>query len=126
MQENIKEEIIKLYKSGLSIAKVSIKTGVSGTQVRRILKSKNIQARSIRTDFEIENKIYKEYSSGESSEKIAKKYSLDGGTVRRIVKRLGGEIRPAEENKRKYPINHDFFDEINTEEKAYFLGFLTA
>lgn len=27
---------------------------------------------------------------------------------------------------RKYEINQDFFDEINTQEKAYFLGILFA
>src|SRR5690606_3697907 len=128
------EEIENLYMAGLSGAKIAKKTGISSTQVRRVLKSRNVKARSLRTDPELEKKIFEEYNAGNGAnnsvgfgaESIAKKYNIEPCTVRQIVRRLGGEIRKRGECNRRYPINHDFFDEIDTEEKAYFLGFMMA
>lgn len=41
--------------------------------------------------------------------------------------RRGEDLRPLEwRGTRKYDIDHHFFDEIDTEEKAYWLGFITA
>ena len=42
--------------------------------------------------------------------------------------RQGGELHPLPPRVylRKYVIDHHFFDEIDTEEKAYWLGFITA
>ena len=43
-----------------------------------------------------------------------------------MLKRNGYEAKSASELKRKYPIQEDFFDVIDTEEKAYVLGLLYA
>ena len=43
-----------------------------------------------------------------------------------ILKKNGITIRANGEERRKYKLNIDFFDEIDTEEKAYILGFLYA
>jgi len=120
------EQIISLYKDGNSIAKVSQTTGVSHTQVRRILKKNNIARRSNKTSADIEQEILRRYQAGENSEVLCKEFKLNASTICRIIKRLGGKIRPAEENKRKFKIRYNFFDIIDTEEKAYFLGFLMA
>lgn len=81
--------------------------------------------RIILNSFE-EKEIIKRYSAGESSEKIAEDFLVVGSSVARCLDRNGIKIRPSEENKRKYWINKDFFKNINTEEKAYFLGILYA
>lgn len=64
-------------------------------------------------------------------------------SAKRIIERRGAETRnkseatkkavdegkvPActTEGQRRYPVNEDFFDDIDTEEKAYWLGFLVA
>lgn len=102
------------------------KTGVSASQVCRILKRNNITRRSNKTDEKLEQNIIELYINGESSEKIAKNFGINSSTVCRILKRNNIDIRPATENKRKYKIVEDFFENIDTEEKAYFLGFLYA
>lgn len=124
--ENNDKVIIDLYKSGLSAKKIELKTGVSASQVRRILKRNNINGRSNKTDLKLEQIIIENYINGESSEIIANKFDINGSTVCRILKRNGVKIRPATENKRKYKIVEDFFENIDTEEKAYFLGFVFA
>lgn len=120
------EEIANLYNSGLSIQKVSELSGISNTQIRRILKKLNIKSRSHRTNQVIEHQIFERYNNGENSELIAKNLNINPSTVCRIIKRLGGNIRSPKENKRKYNIIHNYFENIDCEYKAYFLGFLMA
>ncbi len=119
-------DVIELYESGLSIHKVSEKTGISATQVRRILQKNNVKARSLRTDFDLENVIVGRYTSGESSEHIAADLNMASSTVCRILKRYNIDIRSNSDNKRKYKIKEDFFDVIDTQPKAYLLGFMYA
>jgi hypothetical protein len=57
---------------------------------------------------------------------IAEKYNVCPVLIGRLLKTHGIESRTPEEAHRKYPINENFFDIIDTEEKAYFLGFLYA
>jgi intein-encoded DNA endonuclease-like protein len=123
---NLEPEIINLYKEGLSGKKIQDQTGVSATQVRRILKKNNIQARSNKTEDTIEKDIIEKYNQGLSSEKIAKELDLNPSTVCRILKRNSIDIKGASHFNSKYTINEDFLDNINTEEKAYFLGFMFA
>lgn len=123
--ENV-QRIIELYTAGLSIRKVSSEIGVSATQVRRLLQQNNIESRTRRTNIALENSIIERYKSGESSEKIGADVNLCGSTICRILKRYNIPIRPSEENKRAYKIREDFFDIIDTQEKAYLLGFLYA
>lgn len=123
---NLEPEIIKLYKAGLSGKKIEEQTGVSASQVRRILKKHNIQARSNKTEDSIEKDIVAKYNEGLSSEQIAKELELDPTTICRILKRNNIDLKGAGHFNRQYGINEDFFNVINTEEKAYFLGFWYA
>lgn len=116
--------VVELYKSGLSTHKVAKETNISQSQVRRILKKHNVASRPTRMDPVLEKEIFNKYNAGESSEKIAKNYNINGTTVCRIIKRLGGKIRPAQENKRKLDLRTDWFSNIDSEAKAYFLGLL--
>lgn len=126
MEKEKEQEVIKVYTSGNSIRQTSTKIGISATQVRRILNKNNIASRSNKTDQDIEKKIIELYNNGESSEKIADIFNINGTTVCRILKRNNISIRSPEENKRKFEIKKDFFENIDTEEKAYLLGFLYA
>ena len=66
------------------------------------------------------------YLSGISSIKLAKEYNADLKTVLNTLRRKGVKIRTAKENSRKYPIKENFFDKIDNQKKAYFLGYLFA
>lgn len=81
------QKVIKLYNSGLSGKKIEKDTGVSATQVRRILKKYNVTARSTKTDDLLEKDIISKYLNNESSEKIAEDLRLNPTTVCRILKR---------------------------------------
>ncbi len=66
------------------------------------------------------------YTLGESSEALGEEYGLSGSAVRGLVRRRGGKIRSNREARRKSALNHAFFSVIDSEEKAYWLGFLMA
>lgn len=68
----------------------------------------------------------KDYNNGLSTIKIGKKYNVSYTTVYNYLKKSGVRIRSASERTRKYKILEDFFDNIDTQEKAYFLGILYA
>ncbi len=48
------------------------------------------------------------------------------GTIRDILVKNGVEMRSNKQNSRKYSVNDDYFSIIDTEEKAYWLGFIFA
>lgn len=126
MEQEIVAKIIELYQSGLSTHKVAKELNVSQSQVRRVLDRNNIKTRPKKTDDNIERIILGRYLSGESSEKIAIDLGINSSTVLRSVKRRGGKIRPPEEAHKIFQIKEDFLDKIDTQEKAYFLGFMYA
>lgn len=65
------------------------------------------------------------YENGKGTHSIAKEFGVSADTVHRTLKKNGVTMRPIG-HYRKYPVNHRFFSTIDTEEKAYWLGFLMA
>lgn len=70
--------------------------------------------------------VVNDYVNGMSGPKIAKKYSIHVGTVYNIVRRSGSSVRSNSVNSRRYKINHDYFESIDDQNKAYWLGLLAA
>ena len=73
-----------------------------------------------------ENKIIKDYNEGLSGCKIAEKYEMKTHQVYYILKKNGIKSRSNKENSRKYTHNENFFEVIDCEAKAYWLGFIYA
>jgi len=124
--EQIKE-ITELYQNGKTPTEISMQFGIYNNSVTRLLRKHGIaRNQQIRVSQDKINQIISEYKSGVSSEIIAIKFGINGTTVCRILKRNGVVIRSDTQNKRKYKINEAFFESIDSEEKAYFLGLLYA
>src|SRR5208283_1927300 len=80
-------------------------------------------------DEEMKQCIIKDYVSGLSAMKIAKKYLLDERKYHRVIKIIslaGIEIRDSSQRRQQYSIDEHVFDNIDTEEKAYMIGFMFA
>lgn len=75
-----------------------------------------------------EKEVIKLYTIGKfSTRAIGKTYGYAShGPITRILKRHGIEQRTPAEQNRKYQLNPHIFDKIDTEKKAYFLGFIYA
>ncbi len=70
--------------------------------------------------------IVTKYISGKNCTEIAKDYDITPTAVNGILKRRDIPRRPQSMAQRKYNLNVNFFDQIDTQEKAYFLGILYA
>lgn len=57
---------------------------------------------------------------------LARKYNISISVMCKFLNRMGFKAKPMSELKRKYNLNRSFFNKIDTEEKAYWLGFLYA
>ena len=73
------------------------------------------------------SQLFEMYETGNySGNQLSKYFQISQVAINNLLRRNGYAAKSASELKRKYPIVEDFFDKINTEEKAYFLGFLYA
>lgn len=124
-----KQEIISLYQSGLGSDTIAKQFDIHPNTVLKILKQANINRRPIvRKKIQItdEPKIVEMYQQGMSAPKIAEQFGVEHTLILRYLEKNGIDRRSAEECHRIYPIREDFFDVIDAQEKAYFLGFLYA
>jgi len=123
-----KEDLIKHYESGKTTKQVAKIYGVSANTIRARNKIYGINIRDY-TDFGRLKNVTKEeliekYSSGLSIAKLAKEYKVDKDAIRNKNKEFGINIEDYYDCRANYDIH--IFDVIDTEEKAYWLGFLFA
>lgn len=74
----------------------------------------------------MEKKVIEMYERGMSAVKIAKSLGVTNSKVYWILQKNNVTRRSNKENSRKYDLNHSFFKTIDSEEKAYWLGFMYA
>jgi len=120
--------IIKLYQSGISSEKIAERIDSKPQTITKYLKMSGIEIRGPIKKLSEDNKskILELYKNGISSPKIAETFNVNCVTILKFLKKEKVLIRSAEEAHRKYQINEDFFDKIDSEEKAYFIGLLYA
>ena len=71
--------------------------------------------------------LFAKYETGKfTAVDLAKEYPISSTAINGLLRRHGYKAKSQSELKRKYNIDETFFDVIDTEEKAYFLGFLYA
>jgi DNA-binding transcriptional regulator WhiA len=70
--------------------------------------------------------MYDFYLQGNSMQKVGEKYGFGRRTIEANFKKHGLQSRSNKINSRKYSINHDFFENIDNERNAYWLGFMYA
>lgn len=131
----LQEECERLYSTGLSISSVALQTNLDRNTVFRHLKSKALTRtytesqvlRRVGTGLSTE--IQDRYLNGESSLEIASSLGIGDNAALAELNRLGIARDHAEayltRNRRNLE-NYDFFDVIDTEWKAYWLGFICA
>ncbi len=73
-----------------------------------------------------EDAIIAAYLNGATQKEAAALFGYSRDVCQDILRRNGIETRPPSKTNRRYTVDHNFFDTISTEAKAYWLGFLTA
>lgn len=118
-------KIRELHAQGMSCYRMSTELGIPSSSLHRQLTKMGLSVtknRKVRSDpiKDHADEIIAAYQNGESSLEIAKRYQCDGSSVTRLLKRSGVESRY------QYSVDDSFFTNIDTEAKAYTLGFFTA
>ena len=71
--------------------------------------------------------LFEMYETGNySANQLTQYFPISSVAINNLLRRNGYKAKSPSELKRKYPIVEDFFDIIDTEEKAYILGLLYA
>lgn len=66
------------------------------------------------------------YSDGVSSVALGMRYGVSSAAIRGLLARRGVETRGRSAAARRHTCDHSFFNSIDSEDKAYWLGFLAA
>lgn len=66
------------------------------------------------------------YKNGTSIKKLSNQFSVHPNSIKKILQDNNLYIRNLQQSLANKKINHNIFDNIDTEEKAYWLGFLAA
>jgi hypothetical protein len=123
---NEQEHQILINYKGQSLAKLSKEIGYDTRTIKRVLDKAGIKRSFTTTNSQVKAQIVKEYVEGKSSIELASKYNIHLQSVLNYVKELGYNIRSNEINSRKLKYNERYFKNIDTEDKAYWLGFIVA
>lgn len=135
-------EICNSYLRGKQISQIAKELSINRHTVTAVLKKYGVYlavrgAGSEQQKLKRDEEIVRLYKSGMSLRQTAEKIGVCPGTVRKVVKAAGEVLRPqhmeghglgTKKNRghRKHIFDESFFHAIDTEEKAYWLGFLYA
>lgn len=131
LTEKQRKEIVEKYLDGQPSTKLSLEYNVSPNTILYTVKRSGNNTRTIK---EASNKILspsqieqvvQDYYSGMSITQLSLKYKCAKFPIFNYLKNNKVKMRPAG-GIRKYEVDHNYFSSIDTEEKAYFLGFLYA
>jgi len=123
-QESL-EEALNLYKNGKSLNEVNRLTKVSKHTLRQEIKRlKIIKKKIIKHDPLLEKSIDL-YQTGLSTIKIREITGIGFCKLTTNLKKRG-LTRSNKINSRRYDVDHNFFNKIDNEHKAYWLGFIYA
>ena len=126
LTQNQLEEIKRLNKEGWSTKQIYEQMGITKSQAYKAIRRMGLKSNCNRTMTPDSIKIIKEkYLEGETIEEITDKYFKDkycSGEINMVLRKLG-ITRP---NGTQAKINHDYFENIDSEHKAYWLGFVYA
>jgi Mor family transcriptional regulator len=118
-----KLDIINQYLSGAMGPDIARQYGITSDSVYHTLEINGIDRRRYNkfTDSQV-TQIIVDYNNGQSMYSLAKKYGVSGHCIEDYLEKSGIEVRSG----RRYCCNFDFFEKIDTEIKAYWLGFMFA
>lgn len=119
-------DIINLYIGGMYAKDIAKKYNVSGETILRILKKHNIEIKRYIRKSQFSDKDVQDmaclYDEGYSLKYIGDAYGVDESEIAFLFKKINKERRSPP----RYHINENYFDCIDTQDKAYILGLFYA
>lgn len=116
-----REEIARLYKSGMGMKKIAPLFGCGHNPIRRVLLEMNARIRHSKFTTGEEEQIAKIYQMGYSAIQLARAYRAGRTTINRVLRKQKVNKEPI-----RYALNETVFDVIDNEKAAYWWGFCFA
>ena len=118
------KEFYDLYLSGLSCTQIAKQQGCSPNTITNLFRTYGLKVENRQNKINIDlNTLIEEYNSGKSLAQIGKEYGNTYHALSKMLKDNGVEVVNRQNISR---FNEHVFDIIDTEEKAYWLGFIYA
>lgn len=125
-------EIVNMYESGITVREICSSLPCSRQTIYNVLNKYGVKLDYMhgkRNDGISKEQIfemYELYLQGKNTREIGEMYNLSKSYISRLFHEQSFTLRDQHQTSRKYKLNENFFDSIDTEEKAYFLGLLWA
>lgn len=124
------DEIVSLYTSGMTMQEVCYKTHISMKTVLKYIHARGIKVvrkgRPYDKPSETRSRIAERYSKGESSLCLSKEFSMSQTSVLNCVREFGFTVKDPSYHPKDYDCDYEFFSNVDCEQKAYWLGFISA
>lgn len=125
ISQNTENSIIKQYLKKDKIKEIANLLNIDIVTIYNVLKRNNIILRNkkekeLSTNFK--QKVINAYLSGDNIDQIRIHYHVNFSVISNILKENNIKFKKF----RKYSVNEDYFEKIDTKDKAYFLGLLLA
>lgn len=125
---------IDLYNKGYSYTKIGEELSVDRHQIGKHLKDlgfvrkSNVNSAKFKYDYNsnIFLEIVDKYKNGESIHKLADCYSMSTNVIRKALDLHNVKVNKPSSKKKTVNFNRGIFKAIDTEEKAYWFGFILA
>jgi transposase len=118
----VQDAICEKYLSGLKSREIAQLFGVCIDTIYQVIKRRGIKTQRK----QIESVVSEKYLCGFNAIEIAEELGCCKDTVYNLLKKQNISRRPLELSLRKYDLNVSYFNKIDSEQKAYWLGFITA
>jgi intein/homing endonuclease len=123
-QIEINERLWEFFKTG-STLETAKKFNITSSALVKLFNRKGLSFGRVLTQAQINERIF-EYYKTKSLIKTAKTFGVSAEAIYQLFTREGIFCFPMEISKRKYKFNENVFDNIDTDQKAYWLGFIAA
>lgn len=119
------KKIIEMYNSGMKQIDIANMYGVADNTICSILKKNGVDGRKKIPHDEYEN-IVMMFNNNVLLKDIANHYNCSISLIRYILEAMNVEKRATNQNRRLYTFDSNYFDSIDTPDKAYILGIFAA
>ena len=123
------EEIVKMYtENHMNTVQIAKLLGCSDSTIGKILRSNGIVPNGKPIPLSIPQDrwgdVVEMYNSGMTAKEVSEQYKVSDATIYNILKRC--DIKAREAKRRSSVVNHNYFEKIDTPQKAYFLGWMVT
>jgi hypothetical protein len=126
LSEETKDQICRDYLNKIPGLEIVEKYDITFTALHKVLDERNVKYGQKERVEEKQVKILELYNSGMSTTKMADVVNIGQRDIAKYLEKYNVELRTTDFYNRRYTVDHDYFEKINTFEKAQILGMLAA